>query len=257
MKPQLAFEGDRSPGRFETTRWSLVLSCANSGSTKETARQALGELCQIYWRPIFAFICRRGYSVVDAQDLTQDFFLMVLEGNLLALADPCRGRFRTLLLRALHNFLIDKHDWGKTKKRGGGIDFVQWDDWMAETPSQLSIPSGTLTDWPPEKIFDLRWATTVVEQALRLLAEECESRGRRRMFTVLSRYLTAERADISYASLSASLGIPANSVKRLLHHLRERYRDILRHEVAQTVESAAEVDEEIRYLCAALATSPS
>lgn len=254
MKGSANTDGETSPSRFATTRWSVVLSCAKSKAANDTARKALAELCRIYWRPVFAFICRRGYSVADAQDLTQDFFLMVLEGNLLSLADPRRGRFRSLVLKALQNFLIDKHDRQKTQKRGGGMQFVSWNDWMAEAPSQLSIPATTLASWPADKIFDLRWAATMVEQALRRLAEECESRGRRRMFSVLSKYLTADRLDVSYADLSASLGVPENSVKRLLHHLRERYRAILRDEVSQTVETPGEVDDEIRYLCAALAT---
>jgi RNA polymerase sigma factor (sigma-70 family) len=257
VNPDAAIGGESSPTRFATTRWSVVLSCVDSGEQKETARQALGELCRIYWRPIFAFISRRGYSVADAQDLTQDFFLMVLEGNLLALADPCRGHFRALLLKALQNFLVDNHHRRKSQKRGGAVKFVPWNDWMAEAPSQFSVPARGLESWPAEKLFDLRWAATVTEQALNRLAEECESLGRRRMFAVLSKYLTTERSDVSYDNLANSLGVSASSVKRLLHHLRERYRAILRDEVAQTVETKAEVDEEIRYLCATLASSAS
>ena len=254
MKPDAtAKEGEHSPDRFLTTRWSVVLSCADSGTATGFAREALAQLCQTYWRPIFAFICRRGYSVPDAQDLTQDFFLMVLEGNLLSLADPLRGRFRSLLLKALQNFLNDKHERRQTQKRGGNVQFIQWNDWMAERPSQLSIPERELQSWPAEKIFDLRWAATLAEQALHRLADECEKRGRRRMFNVLSKYLTAERPEISYANISNLLGVSQDAVKRLLHHLRERYRAILRDEVAQTVENADEVDDEIRYLCAALA----
>ena len=114
-----ATAGASDPNRFATTRWSVVLSCANSVTTGDKARQALAELCRIYWRPIFAFICRRGYTVPDAQDLTQDFFLMVLEGNLLSLADPLRGRFRSLLLKALQNFLNDKHERRQTQSGPG------------------------------------------------------------------------------------------------------------------------------------------
>ena len=255
MKAHPAIESERNPNRFATTRWSIILSCAGSGTVEGEARKALSDLCRIYWRPIFAFICRRGYSVPDAQDLTQDFFVMLIEGNLLSLADPGRGRFRSLLLKALKNFLIDKYDQGKTKKRGGGMQFVPWNDWMAEAPSQLSIPAREFENWPAERIFDLRWAATVAEEALRRLAEECESRGRRRMFAVLGKYLTADRLEVSYANLSASLGVPETSVKRLLHHLRGRFRTLLREEVSQTVKSPAEVEDEIRYLCAALATS--
>jgi DNA-directed RNA polymerase specialized sigma24 family protein len=103
-------DGRPSSGRFATTRWSVILSCADSGVTTGTAEGALSQLCQTYWRPIFAFICRRGHSVLDAEDLTQDFFLMVLEGKLVGRADPERGRFRTFLLKALSDFLGDARD---------------------------------------------------------------------------------------------------------------------------------------------------
>src|SRR5205814_5681485 len=122
-----------------TTRWSIVLSCSRREDTQEKAQQALAELCRIYWRPVFAFICRRGYSVSDAQDLTQDFFVMLLNGNLLKLADPNRGRFRSLLCTALKNFLVDQHDKATREKRGGQVQFVAWDDWMSEETSQMSL----------------------------------------------------------------------------------------------------------------------
>jgi RNA polymerase sigma factor (sigma-70 family) len=255
VKPDATAKGEQSPGRFVTTRWSVILSCKDSGTGEDKAREALAELCRTYWRPIFAFICRRGYSVPDAQDLTQGFFLMVLEGNLLKRADPSRGRFRTLLLKALQNFLIDDTVKKHARKRGGDVQFVSWDDWMAEAPSQLSISAEESEKWPAEKIFDVRWAATVVEHALRQLGEECESRGRRRVFDVLSNYLAAERQDVSYSSLSKSLGVPEASVKRLVHQLRQRYRSLLRAEVAETVEKPDDVDEELRYLCAALAAA--
>jgi RNA polymerase sigma-70 factor (ECF subfamily) len=200
-------------------------------------------------------ICRRGHSVTDAQDLTQDFFVMLLKGNLLSLADPARGRFRSLLRTAVENFLNDKRHRSRRHKRGGKLQFVAWDEWMAEAPSQLAIYGQEPRNWSPERIFDVRWAASVVEQALRRLAEECESRGRLRMFTALSKYLSLERMEISYATLSASLGVPEAVIKRVLHQLRVRYRLILREEVAQTVADPADVDNEIRYLCAALASA--
>lgn len=191
--------------------------------------------------------------MTDAQDLTQDFFVMVLEGNLLQLADPSRGRFRSLLLKSLTNFLLDATEKRQTEKRGGKINFVSWDDWMAEAPSQLSIPVRTLESLSPESIFDLRWAATVVERALRRLREECESRGRRRLFDLINGYLIADRADISYSNIAQKLGVAEPEVKRLLYRMRQRYRDLLRDEVAQTVERSDDVDEEIRYLCVVLA----
>jgi RNA polymerase sigma factor (sigma-70 family) len=247
----------QAPDRFATTRWSVILSCADSGTNEEKARVALAELCRIYWRPIFSFVCRRGHSVQDAQDLTQDFFLMVLEGDLLKRADRNRGRFRSLLLKSLGNFLNDAADKRHARKRGGDVQFVSWDDWMAEAPSQLTLSAQALESWPAERLFDLRWAATVVEQALRRLREECESQGKLRAFDALRSCLGAEREDVSYPTLSRTLGVPEATVKRLVHRLRQRYRSLLRDEVAETVADPAEVDDEIRHLCAVLAAGAS
>jgi DNA-directed RNA polymerase specialized sigma24 family protein len=249
--------GDRlaeSP-RFATTRWSLILSCGAREESQDKAHQALTELCRLYWRPVFAFICHRGYSVPDAQDLTQDFFVTLLNGKLLTLADPNRGRFRSLLCTALKNFLADQRDKATREKRGGRVQFVAWDDWMAEAPSQLSLATHDLTAWTAERIFDFRWAATVVEQGLRRLSEECARRGKLRVFTLLSKYLTLERSEISYASLATSLGVPEATIKRVLHDLRARFRAILRDEVSQTLNDPADIDDEVRHLCAALASA--
>jgi RNA polymerase sigma factor (sigma-70 family) len=244
-----------SRDRFATTRWSIVLSSADSGVSSQTAQAALTQLCQSYWRPIFAFVCRRGHSVTDAQDLTQDFFVTLLEGKLLRRADPERGRFRALLLKALSDFLKDAAARARTRKRGGDLQFVSWDEWAAEAPSRLSIPQEALASWPAERIFDLRWAATVVERALRRLGEECERHGRRRVFDALSESLVAERSEVSLADLARRLGSTEAVAKRLLHEMRERYRALLRGEVADTVEKPDSIDEEVRYLCATLAMS--
>jgi RNA polymerase sigma-70 factor (ECF subfamily) len=216
----------------------------------------LAQLCQIYWRPIFTFIYRRGYSAPDAQDLTQDFFLTILEGNLLQSADPQRGRFRSLLLTSLTNFLIDAAARRRRHKRGGGVQFVSWEKWMADAPSQMSIPLATLQSSPPEALFDVGWAAAIAGEALRRLRLECESKGRRRVFEVLQSHLTSDRAEICYENLSRALGIPEPPVKSLLYHFRARYRVLLREEIAKTVESEASVDDEIRYLCATLSAEP-
>jgi RNA polymerase sigma factor (sigma-70 family) len=241
------------PRAFVTTRWSLVLSAAKSGGGERDAQEALAELCRTYWRPIFSFVCRRGYSTQDAQDLTQDFFVKILERNWLEHADPNRGRFRSLLLTSLQNFLNSAAKRTHRRKRGGDVKFVSWDDWMAEAPSQLSISAQALDSLPPERLFDFRWATTVVEQALQRLRDECESKNRLRLFYALSRHLTEERDEVSYANLSAALGLAETAVKKQLHTMRHRYRCLLRDEVGRTVENPADVEDEIRYLCAALA----
>lgn len=253
MSPNIATDGAGKSGRFTTTRWSLILTSLDGEGEEEKAREALAQLCRIYWRPIFAFICRRGRSPEDAQDLTQEFFLMILKGNLLQRASADRGRFRSLLLKSLQNFLIDAHTKAHARKRGGDVEFVSWDDWMAEAPSRLALPTAALESWPAERIFDVRWAATVAEQALRRLQEECESRGRRRVFDVLSTALTADRDDVSYERLARELGVGAAAIKRLLHQLRQRYRELLRAEVAETVEKPEDVEDELRYLVGALA----
>ena len=241
------------PREFVTTRWSLILSAANLGSEEQRAHDALAELCRTYWRSIFLFVRGRGYSIEDAQDLTQDFFVTILKNGWLQHADRNRGRFRSLLLRSLQNFLINAAEKTHARKRGGDVEFISWDDWNAESLSQSSIPVQALESLSPQRLFDLSWATTVVEHALQRLREECESKGRLRLFETLSGYLTGERADSSYSDLAATLGIPESAVKKQLHNMRQRYRWLLRDEVAHTVENPADVDDEIRHLCAALA----
>ena len=211
---------------FTTTRWSLVLAGANADSDQQKAAEALAELCRTYWRSIFSYVCRRGYSPEDAQDITQDFFLMILKTNWLRQADRGRGRFRSLLLRSVQNFLHNVADTNRTLKRGGAVQFVSWDAWMAEAPSQISISRHALDSLAPERLFE-----------------------------GLRDYLTAEHADISYAKLATALGVEETVVKKQLHNLRERYRWLLRDEVAHTVENPADVDDEIRHLCAALAAA--
>src|SRR5207247_656089 len=156
-------EGAGEPREFVTTRWSLILSAAKLGREEHGARDAIAELCRTYWRPIFSFVRARGYSIEDAQDLTQDFFVTIVRDNWLQHADRNRGRFRSLLLRSLQNFLINATEKTNARKRGGDVDFVSWDDWIRETPSPLSFPGRALASLPPERLFDLAWATTVVE----------------------------------------------------------------------------------------------
>ena len=257
MGPSIASRSSTDPNQFGTTRWTLIASSSKAApQDDEKAHQALSELCRIYWRPIFAFLCRRGYSITDAQDLTQDFFIMVFDGRLLRSADPQRGRFRSLLLKALQNFLIDAREKRCALKRGGDVRFVSWDQWLAEAPSHLSLPARMLDTLTPERLFDVRWAATVVERALGRLREECQARGRGRVFDVVSDALSADRVDVSYQQLATTLGVSESAVKRLMHQLRQRYRALLREEVAQTVEEEVDVEDEIRYLCSALAAAP-
>jgi RNA polymerase sigma-70 factor (ECF subfamily) len=235
---------------FATTRWTLVRRAGDPQGDEPAAHAALAELCRIYWRPIFLYICSRGYAVPEAQDLTQDFFVMILEDDLLGRADEDRGRFRSFLLGSLRFFLDHARERSAAEKRGGKIQFISWDAQPA--PSQLWRPHGTVVS--PEQSFDLTWATTVVEQALARLRKECERHGRLRVFEVLSQQLAADRSEVSYTALATDLGVAERVVKKQLHNLRQRYRWLLRDEVAQTVENPADVEDEIRHLCAVLAT---
>jgi RNA polymerase sigma-70 factor (ECF subfamily) len=240
------------PREFVTTRWSLIVSAANK-SEEQKARDALADLCRTYWRPVFSFVYRRGYSPEDAQDLTQDFFVTLLEDNWLRHADRNRGRFRSLLLRSLQNFLINAAEKAHARKRGGDVEFLSWDEWMVHSPSQLLGPEQMIESLPPERLFDLNWAKTVVDHALQRLREECESKGKLWVFQALSPHLTDLRDEVSYTKLSGELGLADSAVKKQLHNMRQRYRSLLRAEVSQTVGNASDVDDEIRYLCAALA----
>lgn len=243
-------------GAFVTTRWNLILSSTNSKQRDDLQnRAALAELCRIYWRPIFFFITRRGYSLEDAEDLTQDFFVRILKSDWLQKADRDRGRFRSLLLKSVQNFLNDAADRMNARKRGGDVRFISWEAWMMEAPSELALSNEALNSWPAERLFDAGWAATVVQRAIRRLREECECKGRLRVFEVLNPFLAAEREDISYARLATKLRVAEATVKKLLYHMRQRYRFLLRDEVAQTVADPADVEDELRYLCSSLAAS--
>jgi len=239
---------------FATTRWNLI-RMEQAPPSQRAKKNALADLCEIYWRPIFTFICRQGYSIADAQDLTQEFFGAVFEDKLLHSADPRRGRFRSLLLKSLKNFLVDRHIKSRREKRGGKIQFISWDEGMDEA-SQLCVSRNGLAQYSDDSLFDLRWAATIADQALRRLREKCESKGHRRLFEILRDYLTADRSDVSYRHLSILLGVPEDSVKRLMHQFRLRYRVFLREEIRKTVESLTDVDGEIRYFCSVLGAPP-
>lgn len=178
---------------------------------------------------------------------------MILKGNFLERANPERGRFRSLLLTSLQHFLKDAHAKGTARKRGGEVELISWDEWLAEAPSRLTVPAQALESWSPERIFDVRWAATVAERSLRCLQEECASLGRQRVFDTLQGALIASREEVSYEALSRELGVGVPELRNALHRLRQRYRQLLRSEVAATVESPDEVDSELRYLVAALA----
>ena len=247
--------GVDEPREFVTTRWSLILSAANLGVKSKRRAMRWPSFAGLIGGPFSRLSAARGYSIEDAQDLTQDFFVTILEHNWLQHADRNRGRFRSLLLRSLQNFLINAAEKTHAHKRGGGVEFISWDDWMVEAPVAIIRP-GFKHSTPCRRSASstFTWATTVVEHAFQRLREECESKGKLWLFQALSSHLTDERDELSYANLSAELGMAETAVKKQLHNMRQRYRSLLRDEVSQTVEDPADVDDEIRYLCASLAT---
>jgi RNA polymerase sigma factor (sigma-70 family) len=234
--------------RFATTRWDLVLASAETQAPGADA--ALSDLCRTYWRPLYAFVRRRGYSPADAEDLVQAFFAQFLQDRTVKKADPLRGRFRTFLLTSLQNFLANEWDRASAAKRGGKFQFVAFDQLASEERDALDAPDSA----SPEMAFDVRWARAIVDTALRRLREEAEAHGKRKVFDELKDFLTVADAT-SYESAATRLGIPLNAVKTAIHRLRGNFRTVVRREVARTVSSPTEIDEELRYLRAVLASS--
>jgi RNA polymerase sigma-70 factor (ECF subfamily) len=225
--------------RFATTHWSMVVSAG--GPCSPEASQSLAALCENYWFPLYAFVRRAGHSAEDAQDLTQEFFVRLLDKHILATADSKKGRFRTFLLTAVKRFLANEYDRFRAKKRGGGQKIVPLESLEARYCRE---PADTLT---PERIFDQQWALALLEQVLARLQAEMAADGKAALFDALKGHLTGSQA-AGYAATAAHLGMTEGAVKVAAHRLRRRYRELLREEIAQTVASPDEIEEEIRYL---------
>ncbi len=230
---------------FASTRWSLVVAARGSSPP---ARDALAELCRLYWYPLYAYVRRKGHNHVEAEDLTQEFFTRLLERDDLAAVDPGRGRFRSFLLAACNHFLSNQRDHDRAQKRGGGrqplpLDFTDAERRYVAEPGH---------DQTPERLFERRWALTVLDRVLQRLQQDYEEAGKGRFFERLKGQLAGETAG-SYAEVAAELGLTAGAVKVATHRLRQRYRDLLRDEIAQTLADPAAVDDEIRALFTALA----
>jgi RNA polymerase sigma factor (sigma-70 family) len=232
---------------FVTTHWSLVISAGGNDTTH--ARNALEKLCRSYWFPIYAFVRRQGHGPHDAQDLTQEFFARLLEKKQLAGVDPAKGRFRSFLLASLKHFLANEWDKTKAQKRGGGRVLIPIDVATAETSGGFE-PADHLT---AEIIFERRWALTLLEQVLRRLRAEYIRDGKENLFEQLKPTLTEVSRSVRYAEIATRLGTSEGAVKVAVHRLRQRYREVLRAEIADTVASPGEVEDEIRNLFAALA----
>ena len=231
---------------FATTHWSVVLRAAQPDDS--AARAALEMLCRRYWFPLYAFARRRVATVPEAQDLTQEFFLRLLEKNSLAAATPERGRFRSFLLTSLKNFLANEWDRANAQKRGGGRERLSLDWETGE--SRLSLePTHSDT---PEREFERQWALTLLDVVVRRLQDEFVTAGKSRQFELLKETLTGSRALLDYAVIAAELQMSEEAVRQAAHRLRKRYRELLREEVAATIESNNEVEDEIGRLFEAL-----
>jgi RNA polymerase sigma factor (sigma-70 family) len=211
---------------------------------------ALAELCRLYWYPLYVFARRRGHSPDDAQDLTQGFFLHLLEHRALTGVDRLKGKFRSFLLASFQNYLSVEAYRARCLKRGGNREFVSLDLEDAESRYRLE-PADYLT---AEKIFDARWALTLLDRAMTLLREEYAAQGKTSVFESLRVFLgnSAGEGSPSYEEVAKALGVSLGGVKTLIHRLRKRYSSLLREEIARTVSDPAEIEDEVHALCEAV-----
>ena len=232
------------PSQFPTTRWSLVVAAGDP--QRKEARSALVSLCENYWYPLYAYLRRRGYRADEAQDLTQEFFIRVLEGRYLDRADPEKGRFRSFIMTSLKFFVADEGDRDRAQKRGGG------------TVEPLEFPSGEeryqrepAHDETPERIFERRWALSLIDRVVEKLREEFVHHGRPEHFERLKVFLLGQ-SDTPYAALAREINTSEGALKVAIHRLRKRYRELFRQEIADTVADPTEVESELRFLAAVL-----
>jgi RNA polymerase sigma-70 factor (ECF subfamily) len=204
----------------------------------------LARLCQSYWLPVYAFVRKRGHSPEAAKDLTQDFFAIFLEKNSVARAVPERGRFRSFVMTSVENFLRNAHERSQTQKRGGGRPLISLDEQDAEG-AYLAEPADELD---PAKVFECRWALTVLERVMQRLREEYTQSGRGDLFEALQKQLWGDAESVPCAQLAERFGVSVANIKTMTHRLRQSYRELLRGEIARTVAQPGEIDDEIRYL---------
>jgi RNA polymerase sigma-70 factor (ECF subfamily) len=231
-----------SPQTFATTHWSDVLGARHGDSAEAAA--ALERLCRTYWPPLYAFLRREGRSPHDAQDLTQAFFAHLLQRDFLKNVGHQKGKFRSFLLAALRHFLSDVWDKVRAEKRGGRQTFVSLDDHDAEEWYRLEPDASA----PAERVFERRWALTLLEQALAHLRDEFAGAGKAREFDHLKTFLSTPTSDGAYHDAAAELGLAVDTIAVKVHRLRQRYGELIREEIAQTVASTAEIEEELRHL---------
>jgi RNA polymerase sigma-70 factor (ECF subfamily) len=246
MEHQLQNASGGTATQFATTHWSEVLAAGNAEPTRRS--QALELLCSAYWYPIYAFVRRQGHEPADAQDLTQEFFARLLAKKYLERVETDRGRFRSFLLTVLKHFLADEWDKVRAQKRGGGQRFVSLDESTAETRYGLEPQDQTT----PERLYERRWALTILERALDRLRDEHIMAGKGPLFDQLRVFITGDRGEVSYAEAARRLSTTEGAAKMAVTRMRQRYRELLRAEIANTVERHEDIDKELRYLAAAL-----
>lgn len=232
-------------GQFTTTHWSAVVRAGRFDSAEAT--EALNELCQVYWPPLYAFARRQGCAAPEAEDLTQAFFARLLEKHFVAKAEPEKGRFRTFLLTLFKRFLANEWNRCHAQKRGGFQPVVSIDADLAESRLQ----AGPACPEQPDLLFERQWALTLLDQVMIRLQHEYVESGRARLFELLEACLVRDEAALPYADIGANLRLSEAAVKMAMQRLRARYRAVLREEIAKTVASPDEVEAEIRDLFAA------
>ncbi|MGB8472449.1 MAG: sigma-70 family RNA polymerase sigma factor [Candidatus Acidiferrum sp.] len=241
-----AIGGNADPaGVFATTHWSVVLEAQ---SESPAAQEALEKLCRTYWRPIYGFVRRQGVKPEEAQDLTQGFFALLLKRRDLNAVRQEKGRLRSYLLTSLKHFLTNEHNHARAIKRGEGQRLIPLED-LRESERGGFEPTDTLT---ADQIYEHRWALTMLDQVLARLGEEYRTAGNGRLFDRLQKSLTDEPDCPSVADTACELAMTANAVRQASYRLRQRYRQILHEEIAQTVMAPGDIDDELRHLIAVL-----
>lgn len=243
MRTEDSSPGPRGqPAAFATTHWSVVLAAGDA--TSPSTAEALGQLCRLCWYPLYVYVRRRGYSVEDAQDLTQQFFAHVLEKGCFGRADPARGRFRCFLLQCLQNFLNNEWRRSQRTKRGGGALPLSLD----ATGAEGRYAHEPAVAHSPEHAYERRWALTLLEEVLTSLRQEYERADQAPLFAELSDLLWGKDVPTSYAAIGSRLGMTEGALRSAMHRLRRRYRERLRAQVAHTLTDPMEVDDELRHL---------
>ncbi len=240
------FDKPRNSSHFSETHWSMIIA---AGQKDSRAGEALQKLCQVYWYPLYAYVRRQGHSRQDAEDLTQEFFARLLARDDLATVDRSKGRFRSFLLASIKHFLANEWDRARAQKRGGGKKILSVN--LEDSESKYAVePTHDMT---PDKLYDRRWAMTVLDQVMVRLRKEMHAEGKLDPFEKMKIFLTGGKGEVRYAEVAKNLGISEAAVKTAVHRLRKRYRQLLIAVISDTVETSQDVEQEMRYLLAALA----